>query len=1017
MSMVKKTFAAFVLVATAASIAASPASAEFGLSSFDVQAAAGPGSLLTETRLSEAGGAFTQAGGHPYGILSHLEWNSHPDPTSLPPNQPTPDGDLRGVIAELPLGLVGNPNAYPQCTTQELASKTTLADPPECPFDSQIGVAHVQANTLRFYEESEHASTFPLWNMVPPEGLAARFAFDDGKTLIFLDGALVHRADGSYGIAISSRSPQALRVVGIDITFWGVPADERHYLQRCSQDFVSMRGDLSHAECEEHGASSNSPELEGPHHSGVQPAAFLTLPTSCTPQGVGQPWVVRTSSWENPDHFVEETVHSHLPPYAPESGAPGPQEGTTGCERVPFNPDLSASPTQQSATSATGLHVRLAIPQEGLLNPDGIAQSDLKKAVVKLPEGVSINPSQAEGLHVCSKAEFEAASVDSFGCPSTAKVGSVEVKTPLLDQPIPGNVYVATPYENPFDSLLALYVVLREPHRGIAIGLPGKVDLDPMTGQITTTFDDLPQVPFESFELSFREGPRSPLVTPQACGRYTTESEFYPWARPNEPVTTLSSFDITSGVGGGPCPSGGLPPFKPGLLAGTVNNRAGSYSPFDVRLFRSDEEQEFTNFSLKLPPGVVGKIAGLGTCSDAAIALARSREGQPGGGAEEIRSPSCPQSSEVGRTVVGAGVGSVQAYAPGRLYYAGPYHGSAISLVSITAAKVGPFDLGTVVVRFAIRVNPVTAEIFVDSTGSDPIPHIIRGVTVHLRDVRAYVDRPEFVLNPTSCSRTSVASTVLGSGLDFASSADDHPVTVATPFQAADCAALGFKPSLKLKLSGQLKRAGNPKLQAIYTPRPGDANLEGTRVALPHSEFLDQGHIGTVCTRVQFNQAARPGEACPAASVYGYARAITPLLYAPLEGPIFLRSNPERELPDLVAALHAPQFDINAIAHIDSVGNGQLRATFEALPDAPLTKVVITMAGGKKGLLENSRNLCRTRNRANVEMTAQNGVVRASRPLVEPMCGRKGKKKAGKKSKGGQQGAYRASPTTLAHGG
>jgi hypothetical protein len=327
--------------------------------------------------------------------------------------------------------------------------------------------------------------------------------------------------------------------------------------------------------------------------------------------------------------------------------------------------------------------------------------------------------------------------------------------------------------------------------------------------------------------------------------------------------------------------------------------------------------------------------------------------------------------------------------------------------VAITAAVAGPFDLGTVVVREALRINPETAEVFIDATGSDPIPHIIRGIPVHLRDVRVYTDRPDFVLNPTSCNPTSTASTLLGSGADFTSEADDQPVTVATRYQAADCANLPYKPRIALKLKGGTKRGGNPAFTAILRPRPGDANSKKVSVALPHSEFLDQAHIKTICTRVQFKAGAGNGAQCPAASIYGKAKAWTPLLSEPLEGPIFLRSS-EHPLPDLVLALHG-LVDFTAVGRIDSV-HGGIRNTFEAVPDAPITKVEVSLPGGKKSLLENSTNICAGRHNATVEFGAQSGKTADAKVALKPRCkkARKGHKKKAKGHRRARASAFAA---------
>jgi hypothetical protein len=331
-------------------------------------------------------------------------------------------------------------------------------------------------------------------------------------------------------------------------------------------------------------------------------------------------------------------------------------------------------------------------------------------------------------------------------------------------------------------------------------------------------------------------------------------------------------------------------------------------------------------------------------------------------------------------------VGPVLAYEPGKAYLAGPYHGSPISVVAITAAKVGPFDLGTVVIREALKVNPETAEVVVDSAGSDPLPHIIAGIPTHLRDVRVYADRPEFVLNPTSCNRKSTAATVFGSGLDFSSGADDQPVTVSTPFQAADCANLPFKPKLKLRLFGRTNRGAHPRFKATLTMKRGEAGIARSQVTLPHSEFIENAHFNTICTRVQFAQGAVPGEKCPAGSIFGHAKAVTPLLDGPLKGPVYLRSS-THELPDLVIALNHPEINVNLVGRVDSL-NGQVRTTFAEVPDAPVSSFTLNMQGGKKGLFVNSTNLCKGTHRATVQFTGQNGKEYDSQPALQAKCGK-----------------------------
>jgi hypothetical protein len=547
-----------------------------------------------------------------------------------------------------------------------------------------------------------------------------------------------------------------------------------------------------------------------------------------------------------------------------------------------------------------------------------------------------------------------------------------------------------------------MYIVIKNPKLGIIVKQPLRVDRDPNTGQLTTVAENLPQLPFSHFKLHFRSGARAPLSSPPACGTYEAKSVLYPWSG-GEPIETNGAFEIISGANNGPCPTGGLPAFHPHLDAGTINNSAGRFSPFYVRLGRNDGEQEITHFSIKLPPGVVGKLAGIPFCSEADIAKARSREEQPHGGQEELNSPSCPAASEIGHTLAGAGVGPALTYAPGKVYLAGPYHGAPISFVAITAGVVGPFDIGNVVVRQALRVNPETGEVFVDATGSDPIPHIVEGFPVDLRDIRVYVDRPQFVLNPTNCSPTSTASTVLGAGLNFASEADDNPLTVTSPFQAADCAQLPFEPKLTLRLKGGTNRGAHPALIAnLKMHGIGEAGVARSQVTLPHSEFIENAHFNTICTRVQFKAGGGNGEQCPAGSVYGHAAASTPILADPVEGNVYLRSS-ERELPDVVAVLHGEEITVDLVGHVDSVKGGGIRTTFESVPDAPVSSATFAFAGKSKGLFVNSTDLCKGKHRATVEFTGQNGKQRNSHPALQVKCAKKHGKAKGRHRRAAQR--------------
>ncbi len=866
------------------------------------------------------GSADTQAGSHPEAITTTLSFNTAEDPVQ---KQQLPVGDLRDLLANFAPGLLADRNAAAQCTITEF--RPAGGGEPECARATVVGFSQTELPQLGTFHDSR------VYNLVPPPGVIARLGFAPLGLAVTIDLGLSQEPPYN-GFARISNLPQVYPIFSSELTLWGVPAAASHDAQR-----------------------------GGPVDGEKRP--FLTLPTACTGP---LPSTFALTSWQG--DLFEQTIESH--------GDGGEPLGMTGCEALPFNPSITAAPTSRATTSPSGLDFAIDAGSGGLSNPTGDAASAIRETIVTLPEGFSVNPSQAEGLAVCSESDLARETISAApgqGCPGASKIGTLEVESPLLQgELLKGSLFVAAPYENPFHSLLALYIVIKDPDLGILVKQPLEVRPDPRTGQLTTIARDEPQLPVSHFRLHFFEGARSPLVTPPACGTYQAAAELVPWSG-TPPVTATSSFELISGPGGSPCPSAGLPPFHPQLLAGTANNAAGAFSPFEVKITRSDAEQEITHFSIKLPPGVAARLAGVPFCSEAQIAQAASRTG-PHGGAEELADPSCPAASRVGTTLAGAGVGPSLTYAPGAIYLAGPYHGAPVSLVAITSGVVGPFDIGTVLVRLAVKVDPETGEVFLDSTGSDPIPHIIEGIPVHLRDIRSFTDRPSFTFNPTSCEPTSTSATVLGAGLDFASAVDDNPFVSTSPFQAADCAALPFRPKLTFQLKGSTKRAGNPALHAhLQMNGFGEAGLAYTRVTLPKTLFLDNAHIGTVCTRVQFRQGAVEGEKCPAGSVIGSAKAVTPVLDAPLEGPIYLRSNPERKLPDIAASLHGQEISVVAVGHTDSAKGGGLRNTFEVIPDAPISSVDINLLGGNRGLIESSRNLCSYKPRARVEFKGHNG--------------------------------------------
>jgi len=854
------------------------------------------------------------------------------------------------VSFDLPPGLLANPNAVPKCSMAQFLSTNVNDSSNElgCPQESQVGITEAvlcKAGCASFRE--------PVFNMQPAYGEPARLGFIGEVYPITIDTQLL--PDREYAATATADGLSSLiPILAAETTLWGVPADKVHDTQRVTAyEAFNCAG----SPCTAPGGVSRP--------SSLTPTPFTIYPTHC-----GEPFEIGISA-----------LPYSLPGFLATATAGLPAAG--GCGSLPFDPRFSLEPTVSEVETSSGLDVGLSFANEGLRHPNLPADAELKRVEMTLPEGVTVNPAQAAGLGACTEAEFRsetASSQPGAGCPQASKIGTATATSPLSEETAEGSLYVARPYANPFGSLLALYLVLRIPDQGVIVKLAGEVKVDSRTGQLTSSFDGAPQLPVSSFELHLRAGSRAPLVTPSRCGDFSSTATFTSWA--GQVVTTHPSFRIT---GRGSC-SGGALPFQPSFEAGAKSDAAAVHTPFYLDVARKDGDQELSRFSSTLPPGVVASLVGLGRCPDAAIAAARARTGSSGG-AKELLRPSCPADSQIGHIVSGAGVGPDLTYVGGSLYMAGPYQGAPLSVVAIVPAVAGPFDLGTVVLRESLRLDPRSARVQANGATSDPIPHILAGIPLKLRDARIELDRPSWVFNPTSCEPSSTDATLWGAGADLFSLADDNPVSRAATFQVSDCARLGFKPQLSLHLRGGTRRGAFPKLRFEYRTRKGDANLQRLVLRLPHSEFIEQGHFRTICTRVQFASGVGNGANCPKGSVYGHARVVTPLLEHPLVGPIFLRSS-SHSLPDVVLALHGPpslplQFEVPT--RIDSV-NGGLRATAAKTPDVPVSRVVLNMQGGKKGLIVNSTDLCTGSRVASVQLTGQNNKVFGAHPTLRVAC-------------------------------
>jgi hypothetical protein len=883
-----------------------------------------PGSFSTSLSTDRAG--------------AHPDLNVKFELDSEPNGEPI-GGTPRDIDTSLPPGIVGAANATPTCTMGQVQEVTGHDF---CPLSAAVGEVTLTVFNAGTSILVAHSL---IYNIAPAPEEPAAFGF---RTVypVRLDTKV--RSDGDYGITTTGTDlTEAASLIASDLTFWGVPADHN-------------------------GPGSAVDESSGRTYGGPRPGAerrsFLANPVQCA-----QPLAssLFADTWQ--DKSVFSTASYEFEPF-------------TDCESIEFEPTMEARPSTRAADSPSGLEVDLHFPQSS--DPDGVMTGQLRKAEVTLPEGLVLNPSSANGLDACSPSQIGMTSAVGDGhphfnlapsqCPDAARLGGAEVTTPLLDDPpLKGSVYLASPRQNPFGSLLSLYLLI-EGH-GIRAKLAGKVSADPQTGRLSSVFDENPQVPLEDVRLKLDAGAFAPLRTPSSCGKYATTSLLTPWSAPDTPIAgPRDEYEITQGPNGKPC---GAQPNAPSFEAGTTAPLAGRYKPFVVNLRREDGTQQFHSLTLSPPPGLVAKLAGTQTCSDVALAAAASKSGK-----QEQASPSCPAASQVGTVYAQAGAGPAPYNAPGKVYLAGPYKGAPISLAVVAPAVAGPFDLGTIVVRNALNIDPKTAKV---TAVSDPIPTIIQGIPLDIRSISLRLDRPDFTLNPTSCDPSSVDGSLLSS---FGATA-----SLQSRFQLAECGQLKFKPTLALSLKGATKRGGYPAFTAVLKPRPGDANISSVSVALPHSEFLAQEHIRTICTRVQF-----AADACPARSIYGKVTATSPLLDYPVSGPVYLRSS-DNKLPDLALSLHGPASQpirFEAAGRTDSV-NGGIRNTFDFVPDVPVSKLTLQLQGGKKGLLVNSKDICATgAGKADAAYTAHNGLGYEAQPQLRVKCGGKAKKKAKGKGQG-----------------
>jgi hypothetical protein len=870
------------------------------------------------------GAPDTQAGGHPYEYTTRVDLNNvirpHPDSgvgaTSVQ--------DLRDAAVDLPLGFVGSELATPTCTLAQLTSGaegggTKVAT---CPADTQVG--HIRTEP----DNGESQVNGPLYNIVPEHGVAAELGYIDG----------IHGAHVLYtsvvptprGYVLRATSPEIPQVslAGIEVTLYGDPAARQVELAR----------------------------REGQTASSITPVAFFTNPSHCG----GEPLMtsLRMDSWQDPGRFNTDGTPDLTDP-AWTSGA-SETPAVTGCNLLRFEPSLSAQPETRSADTPTGLNLEMTVPQHE--EPGTLATPPLRDATVTLPAGLTINPAAAGGLGACSEAQIGLGSSAPPACPESSKIGTLEVSTPALAGILQGSIYLATQNENPFHALIAGYLVIDDPTTGVVIKVPGNLTPDPSTGQITGSFKESPQFPFSDLKLHFFGGSRGNLATPMGCGTYTTTSDLMPWSAPDSgpDATPSDSFPIDAG-----CVTG----FAPGFTAGTENPQAGGYSPFTLSLSRSDGDQNLAGITVTLPPGLLGKVAGIPLCPDA-----------------NASAGTCPEASLLGSVQAGAGAGPNPFFVGGKAYLTGPYNGGPYGIVVEVPAVAGPLNLGTVVVRQSLRIDPHTAQV---TDVSDPFPTILDGIPLRVRRVDVTLDRPGFTFNPTSCAPTAIAGTV--------TSTQGASANVSSRFQVGGCRELAFKPSFTVSTQAKTSKKNGASLDVkVGYPKGAQANIRSVAVTLPKALPSRLTTIQQACPEATFN--ANPAS-CPAGSNIGIATAHTPVLAGPVVGPAYLVSHGGAAFPDLVLILQGEGVKLELIGSIN-IKKQVTSSAFNAVPDAPISSFELKLPEGPHSGLtavlpaKAKGSLCGTSLVMPTTLTGQNGAqVKQNTKIAVTGCP-KAKKKA-----------------------
>jgi hypothetical protein len=898
---------------------------------------------------------FTQAGGHPWGLTTTVEFKTEEVTTPEGSVAPAPTRDPKDVVTDLPPGLLGDPMAAPRCSLTFVTSSSE-----QCPADTQVGVYLI-------HEEGGHELLAPIVNVTPEAGQSAEFALENTVKIDtpLLTAHLVHTAQG-YGFTVVSDTIPILAIQGAELTFWGVPADPSH---------DPMRGRI----CRQSGPSSPLLCEGGNVKAGITPVPFLTMPTDCS--AGPETAVIRADSWQEPGSLHEGV-------YSGYTEAKTVLPGVTGCDLLSFGPSLEIRPETLTADEPVGLNLGLQVPLSE--TPEANATPQLRDTTVTLPEGMSVSPGIVDGIQACN--EFGPEGINITGpeseeaglsgelqlapghCPDASTVGTAEAITPFLPIPVEGHLYLARPAcggagqpacseEDVRDgTLYRLYLELggtgELARTGIHFKVPLETHVNPATGQLTTTTLDTPQAPFSELRIHLNGGPRAPIDNPAVCGPALTTADFTPWSTPGitpaglsmpgTPDATSSSYFNVEG-----CAS--PPGLNPAFTAGTVLSQAGAYTPFTLNLSRSDREQYVKGLQVQTPPGLLGVLASVPLC------------GEP-----QADAGTCTEASKIGTTRVASGAGSHPFEIEGDVYLTGPYGGSPFGLSIVTHVVAGPFNLGLVVVRARIDVNPQTSALTIttDESGPYAIPQIVFGVPLRLKRVTVDIDREKFMFNPTNCTGQQITARVSG--------AEGAVREVSSPFAPGGCKSLAFKPAFTVSTSAHTSRTDGASLDAKLSYPVNslgvDANIASAKVDLPKQLPSRLSTLQKACPAATFQ--ANPA-ACPAASIVGVVRATTPLLPVGLSGPVYFVSHGGEAFPSLIVVLQGDNVRVDLTGTTFISKAGITSSTFKTVPDVPVGTFELYLPEGKNSALAANGVLCKEQSKLKMptEFVAQNGAV------------------------------------------